>query len=138
MNNALTILLFVQKKMNLRDIDGLITNTYMFAVITAIVMIGIAIMVASMIQFQSGANPKDRMKRKIWFWILAVLTPVIFFVSNLFLVLPNIKAGPAMNKFSLHSGLSPVVAFAVFVILGIVVSKRFNRKKVGNWFNTVN
>jgi hypothetical protein len=54
------------------------------------------------------------------------------------MVLPNIKAGPAMNKFSLHSGLSPVVAFAVFVILGIVVSKIFKRKKVGNWFNKVN
>lgn len=137
MNNVLTIL-FVQKKMNLRDIDGLITNTYMFAVITAIVMIGIAILVASMIQFQSGANPKDRMKRKMWFWILAVLTPVIFFVYNLFLVLPNIKAGPAMNKFSLHSGLSPVIAFVLFVVFGIVVSKLFKRKKVGNWFNKVN
>lgn len=137
MNNVLTIL-FVQKKMNLRDIDGLITNTYMFAVITAIVMIGIAILVASMIQFQSGANPKDRMKRKIWFWILAVLTPVIFFVYNSFLVLPNIKAGPAMNKFSLHSGLSPVIAFVLFVVFGILVSKLFKRKKVGNWFNKVN
>ena len=137
MNNLLTIL-FVQKKMNLRDIDGLITNTYMFAVMTAIVMIGIAILVASMIQFQSGANPKDRMKRKIWFWILAVLTPVIFFLYNLFLVLPNIKAGPAMNKFSLHSGLSPVIAFVLFVVFGIVISKLFKRKKVGNWFNKVN
>ena len=137
MNNVLTIL-FVQQKMNLRDIDGLITNTYMFAVMTAIFMIGIAILVASMIQFQSGANPKDRMKRKIWFWILAVLTPVIFFLYNLFLVLPNIKAGPAMNKFSLHNGLSPVIAFVLFVVFGIVVSKLFKRKKVGNWFNKVN
>jgi methionine sulfoxide reductase heme-binding subunit len=137
MNNVLTIL-FVQQKMNLRDMPGLITNTYMFAVMTAIFMIGIAILVASMIQFQSGANPKDRMKRKIWFWILAVLTPVIFFLYNLYLVLPNIKAGPAMNKFSLHNGLSPVIAFVLFVVFGIVVSKLFKRKKVGNWFNKVN
>lgn len=137
MNNLLTIL-FIQNRMNLRDMDGLITNTYMFAVMTAIVMIGIAILVASMIQFQSGANPKDRMKRKIWFWILAVLTPVIFFLYNLFLVLPNIKAGPAMKKFSLHNGLSPVVAFVLFVVFGIVISKLFKRKKVGNWFNKVN
>jgi phosphatidylserine synthase len=69
MNNALTILLFVQRKMSLRDIDGLITNTYMFAVIAAIVMLAVAILVASMIQFQSGANPKDRIKRKIWFYL---------------------------------------------------------------------
>jgi hypothetical protein len=43
-----------------------------------------------------------------------------------------------MNKFSMHNWLSPVVAFAVFVVLGIVVSKMFKRKKVGNWFNKVN
>ena len=42
MNKALTIILFVQKKMSLRDVDGLIINTYMFAVITAIVMLAIA------------------------------------------------------------------------------------------------
>lgn len=138
MTSMFTPLLMMQQKMNLRDIDGLITNTYVFAVITAVIMIGLAILVASMIQYQSGANPKDKMKRKMWFWILAILTPLIFFIYNLFLVLPNIKAGPAMNKFSLHSGLSPVIAFVVFVILGIVVSKLFKRKKVGNWFNRVN
>lgn len=124
--------------MNLRDVDGLITNTYMFAIIASIVMLGLAILIASMIQFQSGANPKDRMKRKVWFWVLAVLTPILFYVYNLILVVPNIKAGPAMNKFFMHSALSPVVAFAVFVIMGIVVSKIFKRKKVGNWFNKVN
>lgn len=138
MNNALTILLFVQKKMSLRNIDGLITNTYMFAVILGIVMLAVAILVASMIQFQSGANPKDRMKRKIWFWVLAILSPVIFYIYNLTLVMPNIKAGPAQNKFFMHSALSPVVAFAIFVLFGIVVSKMFKRKKVGNWFNKVN
>ena len=138
MNNAFSILLIVPKKMNLRDIDGLITNTYMFAVVTAIVMLGLAILVASMIQYQSGANPKDRMKRKMWFWILGIITPIIFYVYNLTLVMPNIKAGPAMNKFFTHSALSPVLAFAIFVILGVIVSKIFKRKKVGNWFNKVN
>ncbi len=138
MNNAFTILLIVQKKMGLKGIDGLVTNTYMFAVVTAIVMLGLAILVASMIQYQSGANPKDRIKRKTWFWILGILTPIIFYVYNLTMVMPNIKAGPAMKKFSTHGALSPVVAFAIFVILGVVISKIFKRKKVGNWFNKVN
>ena len=30
-----------------------------------------------------AANPKDRMKRKVWFWVLAVLTPILFYVYNL-------------------------------------------------------
>ena len=135
MNNALTIILFVQKKMSLRVVDGLIINTYMFAVITAIVMLAIALLVANSIKYQPGPNPKDASKRKLWFWILAILTPVIFYVYNLVLVMPNIKAGPAMNKFFMHSALSPVVSIVVFVALGITLSKIFKRKKVGTWFN---
>ena len=64
MINLITIALIAQKKMNLKDIDGLITNTYMFAIIAAVVMLGLAVLVASMIKYQAGANPKDRMKRK--------------------------------------------------------------------------
>ena len=134
----LTTALLIQKKLNLRDIDGLITNTYMFAILSAIVMLGLAILIASMIKFQSGSNPKDRMKRKVWFWIIGVSTPVLFYVYNLVLVIPTIKAGPAMNKFMMHSALSPVISFIVYLILGITVSKIFKRKKIGNWFNKAN
>lgn len=135
MNNPLTILLFVQKKMSLRDVDGLIVNTYMFAVISAIVMLAIALLIANSIKYQPGPKPKDASKRKLWFWILAILTPVIFYVYNLVLVMPNIKAGPAMNKFFMHSALSPVVAIVVFIAFGVILSKIFKRKKVGTWFN---
>ncbi len=135
MNNALTILLFAQKKMSLRDVDGLIVNTYMFAVISAIVMLAIALLIANSIKYQPGPKPKDASKRKLWFWILAILTPVIFYVYNLVLVMPNIKAGPAMNKFFMHSALSPVVAIVVFIAFGVILSKIFKRKKVGTWFN---
>ena len=80
-----TILLFtaLQKKLSLRDIDGLITNTYMLAVVVAIVTLALAILISSQISFERGANPKDPRKRKITFWILAVLTPVIFYIYNL-------------------------------------------------------
>jgi hypothetical protein len=40
-----------------------------------------------------------------------------------------------MNKFFMHSALSPVVSFVLFLILGITISKLFKRKKVGTWFN---
>ena len=135
MNNALTILLFVQRKTSLKGIDGLITNTYMFAVITAIVMIGIAILVATSVKNQPGPNPRDAAKRKLWFWILGILTPIIFYAYNLTLVMPNIKAGPAMNKFFMHSALSPVVSIVIYIVLGVTISKIFKRKKVGTWFN---
>jgi len=135
MNNLLTISMIIQRKMNLKDIDGLIVNTYVFAVIAAVIMLALAILIASSIKYQPGPNPKDSSKRKLWFWILAILTPVSFYMYNLLLVTPGIKAGPAMNKFFMHSALSPVVSFVLFLILGITISKLFKRKKVGTWFN---
>ena len=135
MNNAFSILLIVPKKMNLRDIDGLITNTYMFAVVAAIVMLGLAILVANSVKNQPGPKPRDAAKRKLWFWILGIITPIIFYAYNLILVMPNIKAGPAMNKFAMHSALSPVVSIVIYIALGVTISKIFKRKKVGSWFN---
>jgi len=135
MNNILTISMIVQRKMNIKDVEGLIVNTYVFAVLAAVVMLAIAILIANSIKYQPGPNPKDTPKRKLWFWILAILTPITFYIYNLFIVSPGIKSGPAMNKFFMHSALSPVVSLVVFITFGIVVSKIFKRKKVGTWFN---
>ena len=46
--NTLTILILLQRKLSLRDVDGLITNTYMLAVVVAIVLLGIAILISNM------------------------------------------------------------------------------------------
>ena len=133
--NTLTILILLHRKLSLRDVDGLITNTYMLAVVVAIVLLGIAILISNMISYEGGANPKDPGKRKVTFWVLAVLTPVVFYLYNLFLVVPNIKKGPALDKFFMTSAISPVVSLLTFLLLGFVLSKIFKTKKIGNWFN---
>jgi hypothetical protein len=40
-----------------------------------------------------------------------------------------------MNKFAMHSALSPVVSIVIYIALGVTISKIFKRKKVGTWFN---
>ena len=133
--NTILLLTAIQKKLSLRDIDGLITNTYVLAVVVAVITIGIAVLISSQISFERGANPKDPRKRKITFWILAVLTPVIFYIYNLFLVIPNIKKGPALDKFFTTSAITPVISLVTFIVLGVILSKIFKTKKIGNWFN---
>lgn len=133
--NTLNTILILQKKLSLRDVDGLITNTYMLAVVTAIVMLGLAILISNLISYEGGANPKDPGKRKVTFWVLAISTPVIFYLYNLFLVVPNIKKGPALDKFFMTSAISPVISVVTFLLIGITLSKIFKGKKIGNWFN---
>ena len=74
--NTLTILNLIQQKLSLRDIDGLITQTYVFAVVVAIVAIGVAILISNSIAFEFSEKPKDPRKRKIVFWLIAVISPI--------------------------------------------------------------
>ena len=126
-------LLMVQKA-SLKEIPGLITNSYIFAAVCAVVFILLAWLIANGIKNQGGSNPQDPRKRRIWFWLLAVLNAVVFYLYNLFLVMPNIKKGPAMEAYAMHGALSAVVALGAYVIFGFILSKVFKRGKLGSWF----
>jgi len=132
--NTLTILILLQRKLSLRDVDGLITNTYMLAIVTALVTLGIAILISNSIAYELSEKPKDPRKRKIIFWVIAIVTPILFYVYNLFLVIPNIKKGPALDKFFMTSAISPVVSLVTFILVGFILSKIFKSKKIGTWF----
>jgi len=132
--NTLIILNLLQQKLSLRDVDGLITNTYMLAVVTALVTLGIAILISNSIAYELSEKPKDPRKRKIIFWVIAIVTPILFYVYNLFLVIPNIKKGPALDKFFMTSAISPVVSLVTFILVGFILSKIFKSKKIGTWF----
>lgn len=128
------IVLLVAQKTSLKDIDGLITNSYMFGAVCAVVFLLIAVLISNMIKFEGGSNPKDPKKRRMWFWIIGIITPVVFYLYNLFLVIPTIKKGPALEKFSLHGALSALESLVVYLLLGFILSKVMNRGKLGNWF----
>tara|TARA_A100001388_G_C28772362_1_gene504733 strand:+ start:1837 stop:2238 length:402 start_codon:yes stop_codon:yes gene_type:complete len=132
--NTLTILNLIQQKLSLRDIDGLITQTYVFAVVVAIVALGVAILISNSIAFEFSEKPKDPRKRKIVFWLIAVISPILFYGYNLFLVTPNIKKGPAAAEFFMTGALSPVVTLVTYVVVGFLLAKIFKTKKIGTWF----
>ena len=79
------IVLLVAQKTSLKDIDGLITNSYMFGAVCAVVFLLIAVLISNMIKFEGGSNPKDPKKRRMWFWIIGIITPVVFYLYNMFL-----------------------------------------------------
>ena len=75
---------------NLKGVPALITSTYIFALIFAGVFLLLAAIVSNAIKFQGGENPRDAFKRRMWFWIFAILGPVSFFIYNI-LYLDNIS-----------------------------------------------
>lgn len=130
----LTLVSAASKTINVRDVPAKITETYIVAIIFIVLFIAIAMLIANLIKFEGGTNPKDPGKRRMWFWVLAILAPITFFLYNFIMVIPNVKTGPAMNKFFIHVPISSVLVLVVYIIVGFVLAKMMSRGKIGNWF----
>jgi sulfoxide reductase heme-binding subunit YedZ len=124
---------------NLVEVKGLITNTYILAVITAIVFLGIAILISQMIAYEGSKNARDAVKRRVWFFIIATLDVVLFFMYNYFLIKNKIQPTPVLqDKFLIHSAIATGVTLLVFILLGFILSKLMKRGKFGTIFPSKN
>jgi hypothetical protein len=121
-------------KINVKDVSALITQTYIIAFIFVLAFVLLAVIISNLIKFEGGTTPKDPAKRRKCFWILAGLLPVSLYIYNLLLVIPDVRTGPALNKFSMHPQIASGVAFVVYILIGFVLSKTMSRGKIGNWF----
>ncbi len=110
-------------------------TSYIFASIFAGAMILIAALISNMIQFEGGSNPKDPGKRKMWFWVFAILNPILFYVVGAFVLAPN--AADDQMVYDGYMGILPIavgIGFVLYIVLGFVLSKAFKNGKLGNWF----
>jgi hypothetical protein len=111
-------------------------NAYVIAVVAVMVVILLAVLSAQAIQFSGGDNPQDKKKRKMWFWILSVLAPVLAYVLGAFVIHPNKDTDPI--PYQEHMDALPIaaaVAFVLYIVLGFVLSKMKVTIKVAHWFN---
>lgn len=108
-------------------------DAYIISIATALLLILISAIIANTIQFEGGANPKDPQKRKLWFWIFAILTPLITFLLGYYVFKPDDNI-MIVNRFLKALGIGTGVAFITYIFLGYVLSKIFKNGKIGNWF----
>jgi len=107
-------------------------STYILSIIFAVAVIFASAVVANAIKFEGGANPKDPGKRKMWFWIYAILNPVIFYDLAAFVMAPSNRR--ELEQWNDSLPIAVGVGFVVYIILGFVLSKVFKNGKLGNWF----
>lgn len=113
--------------------DSKIT-AYVIAAVVLLVMICLAALSATLIKYQRGANPKDKQKRKIFFWLFGALCPVIVFIAGYFTVYSNISIPTLKNSFLTHLSIGAIISLVVYIILGVILSKMFRNGKIGHWF----
>jgi sulfoxide reductase heme-binding subunit YedZ len=107
-------------------------STYILSIIFAAVVLLIAAVISTAIKFEGGANPKDPGKRKMWFWIFAILNPIIFYVVAAFVMAPSNRR--ELEEWNDSLPIATCVGFVVYIVLGFVLSKLFKNGKLGNWF----
>jgi sulfoxide reductase heme-binding subunit YedZ len=111
-------------------------NPYVIAVATVILVILLSILVAQAIQFEGGANPKDKKKRKTWFWVLSVLAPVLTFVLGQYVIHPDQLMDPIPYQEHIDAmPIAAIVSFVLYIVLGLILSKMKVTIKVAHWFN---
>lgn len=109
-------------------------SAYVMAIVISLVFLLIAAVVSNLIKFERGSNPKDPGKRKMWFWILAILSPIIIFLIGFLVVRSGIKVPSARESYTTALSLSTGLSFILYVVLGFILSKTFKHGKIGNWF----
>jgi hypothetical protein len=117
---------------NIRQIDALIGETYVYALIVAIIALGIAFIIAKLVKFQGGKNPRDHIKRRIWYIVIGLITLIAFFLYNALYVSSLIAKAPLQAKFSTANILATLLVLVVYVTVGIITMLIMRRSKWGS------
>ena len=105
------------------------------AVAVALAILLLAAIISILIQFEGGINPKDDNKRRIVFWVFAILNPIVYWLLAYFYLAPDPEESRrAYNRFIEVIPRDMLIGFISYIIVGIIVSKLAVTGKLGHWF----
>lgn len=121
---------------NLNDLTSIQNTSYLLAILVVALALLIAIIIANMIAFEGGLEPRDRKKRTWGYWLVGILATLGFFSYNHFIVTQEVAMGfrPDFQKTNLIATGSVLGAY---ILLGYILKLVFQKKKFGTirfWF----
>ena len=122
----------MRKIETLKQLEALIGTTYMYAVIIAVAALVLAFIIANIIKFQGGKNATDHIKRRIWYIIIGMVAPIVFFLYNSLYVSEFITKAPLQAKFATANLLATLAVLGIYVVLGIITMLIMRRSKWGS------
>lgn len=116
----------------LKDLEALISNTYMYAVIVAIIALVIAYIAVNLIKYKGGKNSADHIKRRVWFIIVGVIAAIAFYMYNDLVVSSTILKAPLQARFSIANIVATLSLMGVYVIIGLLLMMLMRSSKWGS------
>lgn len=112
------------------QLKGLQSETYVYAVVVAILIFGVAFLISQMIPYQGG---KDRsyIKRRIWWVVSMVVGSLGFWLYNDLYVMSFIKKVALKNQFSTTNMVCLAVTLLGSALLSLVIMFCFRHSKFG-------
>ena len=105
---------------------------YIIGTVVSVIVLLVSVMIANKIEFLPDSS--DVKSRKTWFWIVSILAPVLTFLLGYLFVYQGLKVPSQKTAAMTAMLISSGVAWVVYIVLGIIISKAFRNKKIGNWF----
>ncbi len=114
----------------LSQLKELQSETYVYAVVVAILIFGVAFLISKMIPYQGG-NDRSYIKRRIWWIVCWVVGSLGFWLYNDLYVKSFIKKVALKNQFSTTNMVCLVVTLLGSALLSLVVMFCLRRSKFG-------
>lgn len=115
---------------NVRDLANLQNNTYLLAIIVAVIALLIAAVIANMIAYEGGLTPRDHIKRTWAYWLVGIVAAIGFFIYNYFVVAPQVSTA-FRPDFEQIIYIATLITFGVYVVAGLVLGLLLKNSKFG-------
>lgn len=116
----------------LKDLTPLISQTYVTAIIVAVIALVIAFAIANLVKWRGGKFDTSFKTRRLWFIIVGIISPIGFYLYNWLYVCSFIEKQSLIAKFTTNYLLATGVEIVVYVILGIVTMLILRKSKWGS------
>ncbi len=115
----------------LNQLKELQNETYVYAVIVAILIFCVAFMISKMTPYQGG-NDRSYIKRRVWLVVCMIVGSLGFWLYNDLYVLSYIKKVAFQNQFSTTNMICLAITLVGSAVLSFVVMFCFRYTKFGS------
>lgn len=105
------------------DFKAATTATYLFDLIIAVFMVLVLVLVANLIAYEPGRVDNSGKKRRVAFFLIAVLTLAACIGLDYVLYLSKISVAAYVTKYLTTMAIASVVGTLVYCLLGFVLVK---------------
>lgn len=115
----------------LNQLKELQNETYVYAVIVAILIFGVAFLISKMTPYQGG-NDRSYVKRRIWLFVCMAVGSLGFWIYNDIYVSSYIKKVAFQNQFSTTNMVCLAITLIGSAALSFIVMSCFRHTKFGS------